>query len=98
MVSDIDRALNLVKENRVVKIRFHESHYLVRGKTSEYLVVNRNFCTCEHFLTRCLQQPGIICYHILATTLVDEESLKQVVKSDDEIYAYLTSPPKRENL
>ncbi|MHA2090698.1 MAG: hypothetical protein ACW98K_07545 [Candidatus Kariarchaeaceae archaeon] len=70
---DRDKALQLVTEDKIAKINPEEENfadfYIVTGTRDDYLVILPDFCTCEHFIVRCLKSPDAICYHILAVKM-----------------------------
>lgn len=82
--TDIEKALNIIKEKRIKKLRGQKiPKWIVSGKTAQYLIVNKNFCTCEHFTIRCLQNKEAICYHIYAAKM--SENLPEKNMDADEI-------------
>ena len=83
--SDLDKAMSLIKEKRILRIidenDILEDHFKIQGKHRDYIVSLPNFCTCEHFVFRCLKNPGGICYHIRAAQMagdVDKISTEEV--------------------
>ena len=74
--SDLDKAMELIREKRILRIvddnNILEDHFKIKGINRDYLVSLPNFCTCEHFVFRCLKSPGTICYHILAAQMAGD--------------------------
>ncbi len=70
---DREKALQLVTDDKIAKINPDDEtfaeFYLVTGTRDDYLVIFPDFCTCEHFIFRCLKSPDAICYHILGVKL-----------------------------
>ncbi len=62
----MEKALELISMGNVHKIVDAENRYVVEGKTSKYLVMLPDFCSCDHFVFRCLKEAKKVCYHILA--------------------------------
>ena len=87
--SETEKAMDLLKDQGVQKFDDVEleNHFKVDGKTGSYLVVLPNFCTCDHFVFRCLKTPDKVCYHILAakfstnTPSVDKSEWKKLIYS-----------------
>lgn len=67
-LTDKEKAEILISEGKVHKITDieKEDHYVVTGQKSIYLVVPPSFCTCDHFIFRCIKVPGKKCKHIMA--------------------------------
>lgn len=89
-VTDLERAIELISEGDISKIKDKENDdfYHVKGSKDEYLVILPNFCTCEQFILRCLNKPGAVCYHILGvqmaekiTKISDENWIKLLLKT-----------------
>jgi predicted nucleic acid-binding Zn finger protein len=74
--TELEKAMKLISGDKIAKINPKdvtlEYHYIVTGSKDDYLVILPDFCTCEHFILRCLKVPGQVCYHILATRMVGE--------------------------
>jgi predicted nucleic acid-binding Zn finger protein len=70
-LTDHERALELIAEGSISKMKGNEEDgfYHVVGSNDEYLVVLPDFCTCEQFILRCINNPGDVCYHILAVQM-----------------------------
>ena len=87
--SETEKAMDLLKDRGVMQFDDIEleNHYKVIGKTGEYLVVLPNFCTCDHFVFRCLKTPDKVCYHILAAKfatnipVVDKQEWNELIFS-----------------
>lgn len=84
-ITDHERAIALISEGSIalVKGKEEDNYYHVKGMQDEYLVVMPNFCTCEHFILRCLNTPGDVCYHILAVQMsgkIDKISKEDWIK------------------
>ena len=75
MASDPDqlKAQEIVTQNRISKLYHDEipmdDIFLVTGKSSEYIVVYPNYCSCTHFIVTCIKTKSKVCKHILAVGL-----------------------------
>ena len=87
--SNLEKAMDLIREKRIFRIiddnNILEDHFKIEGKNREYLVSLPNFCTCEHFVFRCLKTPGAICYHIQAAQMAG--NIEEI--SSDEVSSLL---------
>ena len=66
-----DKALDLIKDQRIFRVKGSDDMFIVTGQNDEYLVMS-DFCTCDHFTIRCLKEPGKVCYHILAVNMASK--------------------------
>ena len=53
----VEKAEVLIKEGKVHNITdiTRDDHFVVTGQKSIYLVVPPSFCTCDHFIFRCIR-------------------------------------------
>lgn len=87
--------MELIENGKIKRIvGYSLDYWLVTGSTWDYLVIGDNYCTCDHFIVRCLKEAGSICYHILAVTMVDPSMVEQIELSEDELVhlIFRTSP------
>lgn len=97
-----DNALKTMKEERVRKYVFHPSKrvvWSVIGKEQEYQILPlANFCMCNDFYFRVVDQQTFLCYHLIAQKLA--ETLNKYVRIDkgdqeyEALMVELRDPPR----
>ena len=85
-----EKAVKLVKEKGIMKYQFIPSRitrWVVSGQGKEYLVIERNFCSCRDFLFNVLYRREIsTCYHLLARELAEQVNEFEEIEISDELY------------
>ena len=69
----MEKALQLLTSSQLSLVDSDLEIFLVNGKTDRY-VSTHTYCSCAHFIHRCLKEPGRICYHILAVRIANKEN------------------------
>jgi predicted nucleic acid-binding Zn finger protein len=84
------KAWETLKESRVKKYVFKPSGriiWIVVGKERDYLVMPAaDFCTCDDFYYRVMDQEVHLCYHLIAQKLAEALMWYDPVEEDDELY------------
>lgn len=72
-LTDKEKAEILVSKGKVHRITDiqKDDHFVVTGQKSIYLVVQPSFCTCDHFMFKCIKVPGKKCKHIMAVEICE---------------------------
>ncbi|MGB9630768.1 MAG: hypothetical protein ACP5KE_00485 [Candidatus Methanodesulfokora sp.] len=67
------------------------SFYIVRGKEGDYIVFDRNYCSCIDFLLSVIvREERRFCYHIAAVMVAEDMNLIRTINhSDDELETVL---------
>ncbi|MFW9942550.1 MAG: hypothetical protein ACFFFT_16040 [Candidatus Thorarchaeota archaeon] len=88
------RALNIVEKKAVRKYLFKPSLrevWTVHGRTQSYQVMpSSNYCSCDDFFFRVMDDKKKMCYHIIAQRLADALNMFEVVELPDSSYARIT--------
>jgi predicted nucleic acid-binding Zn finger protein len=81
------RALRVVEEKKVCRYQFHPSDtmiWTVRGRTRQYMVIPRIYCTCRSFYQDVVISRQInMCYHLLAQQIAEIRQAFDTVQSTD---------------
>jgi predicted nucleic acid-binding Zn finger protein len=81
------RALRVVEERRVLKYQFHPSDtivWTVKGRTRQYMVIPRVYCTCRSFYQDVVISREInMCYHLLAQQIAEIRQSFDTIQSTD---------------
>ena len=89
----ITKAQKAVTDNRVKKYVFKPSHrtvWIVVGKGRDYLIMPvADFCTCDDFYFRVMDQQVHLCYHLIAQKLAEASGCYDSYEEDDELYETL---------
>ncbi|RMG33899.1 MAG: hypothetical protein D6732_11265 [Methanobacteriota archaeon] len=95
MSDDVERAVTLIAEGKLKRITgYGVDLWQVTGSHWDYLVVNPDFCTCEHFIIRCTKEPGSVCYHLLAVGMADREKVPEIrLELDDVVHLLWKTAP-----
>ncbi len=84
------KAWETLKESRVKKYAFKPSGriiWIVVGKERDYLVMPAaDFCTCDDFYYRMVDQEVHLCYHLIAQKLAEALRWYDSVEENDELY------------
>lgn len=85
-----DEAMKSVEKRKVKKYVFSpsgEEAWIVVGRKKEYLVMPRaNFCSCDDFFFKVMDNVRSYCYHILAVRLARRTGKFEVVEEEDKFY------------
>jgi len=86
-------AQEAVSEKKVKKYFFKPSErtiWIVVGKNREYQVIPlANFCSCDDFYFRVVDNQIYICYHLLAQRLAEALGSYDIIEVPDDFYAQL---------
>lgn len=89
-----ENALNLVENGKVKKYAFSPSGrviWVVTGRKAEYQVIpDSNFCSCDDYYFRVVDQRRQLCYHIIAQRLADVLERYRLEKLPDSDYSKIT--------
>ena len=89
-----ENALNLVETGKVKKYAFSPSGriiWAVSGRKAEYQVIpESNFCSCDDYYFRVIDQRRQLCYHIIAQRLADALGKYDLEKLPDSSYSGIT--------
>ena len=83
------RALELVKQKKIVRLNDFPDLFCVEGKTANYLVSNDSFCSCSQFLYRSLKVLNAKCYHLVAVSLLNKEVVVDLKPAEEVIDRFL---------
>ena len=90
----IKKLLDVIYRERVEKHVFLPSgfsFYIVKGKEGEYIVFDKNYCSCIDFLLNVImREERRFCYHIAAVMVAEDMNLVRIIKhGDDELETFL---------
>lgn len=89
-----ENALSLVENGKVRKYAFSPSGrviWTVTGRKAEYQVIpDSNFCSCDDYYFRVVDQRRQLCYHIIAQRLADVLERYKLEKLLDSAYSRIT--------
>ncbi|RLF13258.1 MAG: hypothetical protein DRJ68_01640 [Thermoprotei archaeon] len=87
-VERLEKALEAVHEGRVKKYVFKPSGrvvWIVVGKTRDYWVIPRLYCTCNDFYINVVsRRKNVLCYHIIAQAVAEKTGKYEVFEVSDE--------------
>jgi len=90
-----EEAYSTVKAGRVKKYIFKPSGrvvWIVVGRHMDYLVLPQaNYCTCDDFFFRVLDQEKPMCYHILAVKIANLTQKYETIEETNNWYKRLLS-------
>lgn len=93
------KAWEALKDGRVKKYVFKPSNrvvWIVIGKERDYLVIAAaDFCMCDDFYFRVLDQHIHLCYHLIAQKIADCLGWFDKVEEHDELYNSLMAEWKK---
>lgn len=89
-----ENALSLVETRKIKKYVFFPSGrviWAVKGRKAEYQVIpDSNFCSCDDYYFRVIDQRRQLCYHIIAQRLADALEKYDSEKLPDSSYSKIT--------
>lgn len=92
--SRYENALKLVETGMVKKYVFSPSGrviWTVKGRKADYQVIpDSNFCSCDDYYFRVIDQRRQLCYHIIAQRLADALEKYDTEKLPDSSYSKVT--------
>jgi predicted nucleic acid-binding Zn finger protein len=93
------KALCALKENRVKKYIFKPSCkkvWIVVGRERDYLIIpEAEFCMCDDFYFRVLDQKIHLCYHLIAQKIARNLRWYETIEEDDKLYESLMKEWKK---
>ena len=93
------KAWEALKEGRIKKYVFKPSNrivWIVVGKERDYLVIaSADFCMCDDFYFRVLDQQIHLCYHLIAQKIAEALNWYDKIEEHDELYASLMDEWKK---
>lgn len=93
------KAWEALKEGRIKKYVFKPSNrvvWIVVGKERDYLIIaSADFCMCDDFYFRVLDQRIHMCYHLLAQKIAEALDWYDKIEEHDELYNSLMDEWKR---
>ena len=88
-----EEAYKAVKTGKVKKYIFQPSGrvvWIVVGRHMDYLILPKaNYCTCDDFFFRVLDQEKPVCYHILAVKIATLTQKYETIEETDDWYKKL---------
>ena len=93
------RAWEALKEGRIKKYVFKPSNrivWIVVGKERDYLIIaSADFCMCDDFYFRVLDQQIHLCYHLIAQKIAEALDWYDKIEEHDELYNSLMDEWKK---
>jgi len=87
------KAWNALQEKKVKKYIFNPSRrvvWIVVGKERDYLILPAaEFCTCDDFYFRVIDQEIHMCYHLIAQKIAEALNWFDQIEESDELYETL---------
>jgi len=87
------KAWEALKERKVKKYTFNPSRkvvWVVVGKERDYLILPAaEFCTCDDFYFRVIDQEIHMCYHLIAQKIAEALNWFDKIEEGDELYETL---------
>jgi len=87
------RAWEALRERKVKKYIFNPSRrvvWVVVGKERDYLILPAaEFCTCDDFYFRVMDQEVHMCYHLIAQKIAEALNWFDQIEESDELYETL---------
>ena len=87
------RAWGALRERKVKKYIFNPSRrvvWVVVGKERDYLILPAaEFCTCDDFYFRVMDQEVHMCYHLIAQKIAEALNWFDQIEESDELYETL---------
>lgn len=89
----LTRAMETVKERRVKRYIFsprNRNVWIVVGKTRDYLIMPAaDFCTCDDFYFRVMDNQIHLCYHLIAQKLANALGNYDTFEESEQLYGTL---------
>jgi predicted nucleic acid-binding Zn finger protein len=86
----LTRALEAVEERRVKRYIFNPRNrnvWIVVGKIRDYLIMPAaDFCTCDDFYFRVMDNQIHLCYHLIAQKLAEALGNYDTVEESEQLY------------
>ena len=86
----LTRALEAVEERRVKRYIFNPRNrnvWIVVGKIRDYLIMPAaDYCTCDDFYFRVMDNQIHLCYHLIAQKLADALESYDTVEESEQLY------------
>ena len=86
----LTRALEAVEERRVKRYIFNPRNrnvWIVVGKIRDYLIMSAaDFCTCDDFYFRVMDNQIHLCYHLIAQKLAEALGNYDTVEESEQLY------------
>jgi len=93
------KAWEALKEGRIKKYVFKPSKrvvWIVVGKERDYLIIaSAEFCMCDDFYFRVLDQRIHLCYHLIAQKIAEALDWYDKIEEHDDLYNSLMEEWKR---
>ena len=93
------KAWEALKEGRIKKYIFKPSNrvvWIVVGKERDYLIIaSADFCMCDDFYFRVLDQQIHLCYHLIAQKIAETLDWYDKIEEHDELYNSLMNEWKK---
>ena len=93
------KAWEALKEGRIKKYVFKPSNrvvWIVVGKERDYLIIaSADFCMCDDFYFRVLDQQIHLCYHLIAQKAAEALDWYDKIEEHDELYTPLMNEWKK---
>ena len=93
------KAWDALKEGRIKKYIFKPSNrvvWIVVGKERDYLIIaSADFCMCDDFYFRVLDQQIHLCYHLIAQKIAETLDWYDKIEEHDELYNSLMNEWKK---
>ena len=93
------KAWEALKEGRIKKYVFKPSNrvvWIVVGKERDYLIIaSADFCTCDDFYFRVLDQRIHLCYHLIAQKIAEVLEWYDKIEEHDDLYNSLMNEWKK---
>jgi len=93
------KAWEALKEGRIKKYVFKPSNrivWIVVGKERDYLIIaSADFCMCDDFYFRVLDQQIHLCYHLIAQKIAEALDWFDKIEERDELYNSLMNEWKK---
>jgi len=93
------KAWEALKEGRIKKYVFKPSNrvvWIVVGKERDYLIIaSADFCMCDDFYFRVLDQRIHLCYHLIAQKIAEALDWYDKIEEHDDLYNSLMEEWKR---
>ncbi|HML03514.1 MAG TPA: hypothetical protein VK487_09105 [Candidatus Bathyarchaeia archaeon] len=93
------KAWEALKEGRIKKYVFKPSNrivWIVVGKERDYLIIaSADFCMCDDFYFRVLDQHIHLCYHLIAQKIAEALDWYDRIEEHDDLYNSLMNEWKK---